>query len=566
MAISIRRLAGAAAALILAGCGGGGSGSGGGVTNPPFPYVSSFVPAPQSTGIAIDPVILARFSEVMDPSTVTPGSFLMSTAAGPVPGDVALLAGGEEASFTPLVPLDYQTVYTITCSLQMRSAAGPHLMAIASSNFTTLAAPPPPPEEDLEWTVPLLLDDTDGIDLNGGYDIEIDDSGSAIAVWVRTDAGVRRVIASRSEAGGPWEDPTPIPGSDGTSTTAVADIGGSAEILVVWASGDRLWASRAGTSGDWTDPEPVGDVLDDMPTPRHVFMDPGGNAVVIYHVVRSGQQLNNVYAIRYDAADDEWEAVVDLPTSHWTDPAFAGEPSGTIVGVWSSLDDNRIIARRYTPSGGWSDDEILDPNPNDSPVYLPFVTLDGGGNAVAVWMRRIFGSAFAGMNDMYMSRMDSSGDWTDLELVPVGGALYPQFGGAALSPDGRAAITWRSSQRCWAIVQDSSGDWNEPATVDNGPAQGDAQGFPFFSWEQVVVIGSYKSDPNLVWTNRSDPDDGWEGSVLYRTTSGYLNGSTQLEMECAIDHAGSAAVFWKESTTAGVGGIVTLWVARYPVP
>jgi len=549
---------------LLARCGG----SGGSTPHSPpdlLPFVQSTFPAHLAVGVPRTATVSARFSEHMDAFYIafTP-SFSLASGGGPVTGTITASPDGRDVQFTSATPLEYGTTYTATIDSGTLSSSGQALPADFTWTFTTEVEIVPP----VAWSAPELIDDTAGIVLNGGYDIEIDNSGNAIAVWVRMDAGVRRVIASRSEAGGPWEDPTPIPGSEGAGTTAVADIGGSAEILVVWGAGDQLWASRAGTSGDWTDPEPVGDVLDEFPTPRHVFMDPDGNAVVIYHVAQF--QAPNVYAIRYDAASEVWESVVDLSANYSADPAFSGEQSGTIVGVWPALDDNRIISRRYTPSGGWSGDVVLDPNLNDSPVYLPFVTLDGSGNAIAVWLRRIFGSPLwgAGMNDMFMSRMDSSGDWSELELVPVGpNALYPHFDVAALSPDGQAAITWRSSQRCWAIVQDSSGAWSAPAIVDNGPAQGDSQGFPFFSGEQVFVIGSSTTvAANWVWTNRYDPDDGWEGAELYRTTSGYLKGSTYLEMECAIDHTGGAAVFWKESTTVGAGGVVTLWAGRFPAP
>jgi hypothetical protein len=101
------------------------------------PTVDSTSPADSATDVAVDSVITATFSEAMDESTITTGSF---TIAG-VSGSVSYNSGSYTATFTPLVNLAYDTAYTASLSTAITDAAGNPLAATYSWSFTTLAEP-----------------------------------------------------------------------------------------------------------------------------------------------------------------------------------------------------------------------------------------------------------------------------------------------------------------------------------------------------------------------------------------------------------------------------------------
>jgi len=108
------------------------------VSDSTSPTVSSVSPAADATGVAVDTVVTATFSEAMDESTITTGSFTLSG----VSGSVSYNSGTNTATFTPAADLSYETTYTATLSTAITDAAGNPLASAYSWSFTTVSAPP----------------------------------------------------------------------------------------------------------------------------------------------------------------------------------------------------------------------------------------------------------------------------------------------------------------------------------------------------------------------------------------------------------------------------------------
>jgi hypothetical protein len=97
------------------------------------PTVASTSPADAATGVSLDTVITATFSEALDAATVTTGSF---TIAG-VTGSVAYNSGTYTATFTPASSLAYETTYTVSLSTAITDAAGNPLALAYFWSFIT---------------------------------------------------------------------------------------------------------------------------------------------------------------------------------------------------------------------------------------------------------------------------------------------------------------------------------------------------------------------------------------------------------------------------------------------
>jgi hypothetical protein len=97
------------------------------------PTVSSTSPASNATGIALNAVITATFSENMDANTVTaPGTFTLSNG---VTGTVA--CSGTTATFTPTASLANATTYTATITSAAKNTTGNAMAANKTWTFTT---------------------------------------------------------------------------------------------------------------------------------------------------------------------------------------------------------------------------------------------------------------------------------------------------------------------------------------------------------------------------------------------------------------------------------------------
>jgi hypothetical protein len=102
------------------------------------PTVVSTSPTNGASGVAVDTVVTATFSEAMNDSTITTSSF---TLAG-VSGSVSYNSGTYTATFTPTVDLAHETTYTATLSTAITDAAGNSLASAYSWSFTTVEPPP----------------------------------------------------------------------------------------------------------------------------------------------------------------------------------------------------------------------------------------------------------------------------------------------------------------------------------------------------------------------------------------------------------------------------------------
>jgi len=91
-------------------------------------------PADSATGVSVNTVIQATFSEAMDPATIDTSTFTVDNG---VTGTVTYDAGTMTATFTPSVALNNDTVYTATITTGATDLAGNPLDADYIWSFTT---------------------------------------------------------------------------------------------------------------------------------------------------------------------------------------------------------------------------------------------------------------------------------------------------------------------------------------------------------------------------------------------------------------------------------------------
>ncbi|MFO7673493.1 MAG: ice-binding family protein [Lutibacter sp.] len=100
------------------------------------PLVISTVPTSNAVGVPLDQVITATFNEVMNPSTITTASFLVSANGAQIAGEVAY--AGTTATFTPNAPLLPNTEYTGTITTLAADPRGNFLQENYVWTFNTI--------------------------------------------------------------------------------------------------------------------------------------------------------------------------------------------------------------------------------------------------------------------------------------------------------------------------------------------------------------------------------------------------------------------------------------------
>jgi|GEM_PF-3423386 len=123
---------------------GGGGGGGGGEPVKEKLTVSSVNPSSGATGVSVTTTVSATFNMYVNGSTVTTGSFKLSTENGDIEGSV--VTNGATITFTPSLSLSYGTKYTATVTTKVQAAnwAGTTMESDYTWKFTTESAPATP--------------------------------------------------------------------------------------------------------------------------------------------------------------------------------------------------------------------------------------------------------------------------------------------------------------------------------------------------------------------------------------------------------------------------------------
>ena len=146
------------------------------VEAPVLPVVINTDPEDEATGVALDKVISATFSKIMDAATINAFSFIVMNGLIPVTGSINY--SGVEATFTPNTPLLPGTSYTATITTGAEDLGGNAMAANYEWSFTTSAA--------IQWTVELSSDPTEGGNTSGGG---LFNDGASVTVLAEPNVG-----------------------------------------------------------------------------------------------------------------------------------------------------------------------------------------------------------------------------------------------------------------------------------------------------------------------------------------------------------------------------------------
>jgi hypothetical protein len=105
--------------------------------NTTSPTVTTGIPAAGAQNVPVNTAIVLTFSETLSSASVTNNSIVLSSAMGQVPGTVTLSANATTLTFTPLVQLAYNRVYTITLKAGIQDLLGNSTTSGYTSSFTT---------------------------------------------------------------------------------------------------------------------------------------------------------------------------------------------------------------------------------------------------------------------------------------------------------------------------------------------------------------------------------------------------------------------------------------------
>ena len=525
-----------------------------------YPYLLSSQPAKDATGVPVDTEIWAHFSKNLDAASISTDTFTLTANSIVVPG-TASLTFGTVAEFVPDEPLEYDTLYTATCTKEIRGATGENLRVNFSWSFTT--GPPPPPVWSWEPAVPVETSLDDIPDEGSEPDIALDDDENACVVWRQSDGATYRIWARRSAAGGDWESQIAIDQGDSDSQSPVVGIDGGGQILAAWSTESGIWGRRAASTGDWS---PAFLITVPAASPvvlRQLLVDDVGNAFLYYS---GGGDFDSVTVIRFDWESASWESPFDLEVANQElRPVAMHRPSGFVVMTWRNVAE--ILSRRYLPGSGWTPVETLAPwDPDLRPTQGKLV-MHTDGTCVVTWMRqRIPGNQPLVVTDreFWISRCTVTESWSESVIGPPTFESYGHSAWPGITSDGSLMITMIvENGRSYASRETGPGTWTDWVAIDpNSFGRTTTWGCPIgavggrFAFIGEEVIGNERSN---VWIKQFDPETGWGASSVLRGAGGYIANMFKI----VTDSQGRTAAVWLEAQGPGFTGGNDIWCARY---
>ena len=351
------------------------------------------------------------------------------------------------------------------------------------------------------------------------YDPQVafDAAGNGAAVWSQFDGLRKNVWASRYTASTTtWGAPVLIEtnnGGDADFPQLALDSAGNA--LVVWEQSDstrrNIWVNRyTATSQRWGTAQLL--ETDDVgfANASQLVLDANGNGMVVWE--QSDGARKNIWARRYNAANDQWDVadVVETSAEDANAPQIAVDANGNFMAVWRGYDSlvhNRynLWANRYVTGTGWESATLISNNLTDPRSIsdaqvsrnadTPHVAMDAAGNALAVW---------AQASSIYANRYTAGVGWS--------GAL-------PIEND----VIWAASAPRIAITAD---------------------GNAYAVWEQYAdgVLNDTTPPFKNIMANRYVPSLGWQTATLIETNN---TGHAEAP-RVAIDGFGNATVVWRQ--------------------
>lgn len=402
------------------------------------PFVVSVSPDRGALEQAPNAAIELKFSEKLDPDSLTSETLVVEAGGARVAGDIA--QSGLVATFTPRARFPLRGLVTVKVADTVTDLAGAKMLDDFSSGFWI---------RDGEWTEPMPVDSV--APARTGRHLPIDAGGNVLVTFVRSGmtANDRRAF-SRFYHPAIGELSAFVEHSE-SATPAAASITGALNPdgvgSVIWRQSalraygcysreyrDRQWTvapaprsfealgvatavsptadahfATGQASMNLTRCTPDGTCSGSAATPNdgmEVFpslaFDAQGNAVAAWRREPTAEEPGGIVTAHYSAEEQAWKPGALLTNRNQAEvpagsqPALAVAPDGRALVVWveqgpldpgssSTVAPRLLLTSHYTPESGWSEPFPLSSNLGDIGHFSPAVTFDGEG-AIVAWV------------------------------------------------------------------------------------------------------------------------------------------------------------------------------------
>jgi len=524
------------------------TGNGAADATPPRVLITS--PLDNASGVPVDNLVRATFSEAIDGSTADAATFVVTLAGKDVPGTVSFAEA--TIAFAPAEPFSLLSRYSVTATTGIRDAAGNGMAADNTWTFTT---------RDGSWGAAELAEA--GTDNAASPVIAMDPMGNAMMVWMENNGLLTagRIWSNRYTPGLGWGTARQIDAGSAFleigQPCVIVDPNGNA--VALWRQSDgpglpsRIWANRYTAGGGWETALPINTNTGNSMNPQ-VAMDVAGNAVAVW--VQWGGTDNGVWTNRYEPGVG-WGIPQVLTNTGESSFATVGmDGNGNAIVVWEQWDGTRFNqwANRYRAGSGWGTSELIESGDGDARFQQ--IAVDTDGNAVAAWAQ----SEGAGTR-IWANRYRAGSGWGTADVVGNGGMSgWSSSPNVSVDSSGDAIIGWYAydgtNLTSWVNTGSEGSGWGNPRPLSPGNTDSSIPSVAMDAYGNALALWRQWDGTRFnLWANRYGKDVGWGTAQLIETADGPLTTPPRMSMHSK----GNAIVVWGQND----GSLNRVWANRF---
>lgn len=293
-------------------------------------------------------------------------------------------------------------------------------------------------------------------------------SGSAVAVWSRSD-GTRNVIqAAALPAGGAWGTPVDLSDAANVTRSPQVAIGGDGTAVAVWERSDgdysSIQASVLAPGGTWLAPERLS-IPGGAATAARVAMDDAGDTLAIW---RWYDGTNWIVASSFRPAGHDWQRVRQVSTAGFSvgSPSLAMNGAGRAVAIWT--DSSGVWSAQLGGDGRWARSRAV--VASGGGTRSPSVAIDAAGDETALWAARgsLYGSFRASDADAW-----DDGQEVDCQAPNADTCFVAYQPRTVITAPGKAFAVWLESRDEHETVASATYDTTTPPDTTDDASDDD---------------------------------------------------------------------------------------------
>lgn len=497
------------------------------------PVIIDRSPSPDTQGVSPTTLISVKFSEAIDPESVTADSLRLVDQGGN-PVEASFVTTGADVILTPEVPLDPRLDYRITVTPALTDFADNGLPDEASWGFRT---------KEAEWSQPVLLEQEQS---KKAVFVDAASAGDVVAVtWAfqsctgSTCAAANEIWAAVRKSG-TWGPAIKLATTGPRLQEPRVGVSPEGVTVVLWSqegveSPGKLFSARH-DGASWSEPTMVSEFRDGRLIISSITPAPDGALDVVWfdkilHHRARFWESRFIIALGWQSPVLLGESLANVTTL----PSVAPGATPLMVRV-DRLEEHLVASRRM--GGTWSSEVPLAAI-SSQPAFAHVAA--SGEHATAIWA-----------TDHVYSRSFVNGAWEAVTQIDAAQAPLPL---PAIGPkqaptylaNGTVLALWTTENEVWQAARPQNQPWGPSFAID--AAAQPAEGLRLVAGRRRALALWRNTD---LIANEYNEATGWRGPGAAESQAAAISGSTIVYDEST----NSFLAVWLQSNVAGLVDVV----------